>query len=312
MATLGGSASDSSARDSSAPDSSLPREWQALGFTPGLSLRVFGMRRSGNHAILSWLQRNAPGGRSVFLNNCKPGTDPLQNSRGIELNGAHASQNKARRDMTSVTREAGDGALFLVSYEDTSPAEFGVSGKISGTVSGSFDEGLFSHNVLIYRSFLNWSASLLKKMQGNEGYTLVRRNAILLRTVDSYTRLLELVRQARDLGLVAICYDRWVASESYRATLLQDLGLQQRDNGLGKVQAYGGGSSFQKEAASATELQTDKRWAQMRGEPEYQAVLHLAARDRALMAALGALFPKDAAYLKSVAEQAPLPQGGIA
>jgi hypothetical protein len=291
--------------DSSALDSPLPREWQALGFTPGLSLRVFGMRRSGNHAILSWLQRNAPGGRSVFLNNCKPGTDPLQNSRGIEVNGAHAPQNKARRDMAAVTREAADGALFLVSYEDTSPAEFGLNHQ----ASGRFDAALFSHNVLVYRSFLNWSASLLKKMQGNEAYTLVRRNAILLRTVDSYTRLLELVRQARDLGFVAICYDRWVASESYRAALLQDLGLQPRDNGLGKVQAYGGGSSFQKEAASATELQTDKRWTQMRGDAEYQAVLHLAARDTALMTSLDALFPKDAAYLKKVAEQAPLPQG---
>ncbi len=292
-------------RDRSAVDSSLPREWQALGFTPGLSLRVFGMRRSGNHAILSWLQRNAPGGRSVFLNNCKPGTDPLQNSRGIEVNGGHASQHKAKRDMAAVTREAADGALLLVSYEDTSPAEFGQARQ----VSGSFDAALFSHNVLIYRSFLNWSASLLKKMQGNDTYTLVRRNAILLRTVDSYIRLLELVRQARDRGLVTICYDRWVASESYRAELLQDLGLQQRDNGLGKVQAYGGGSSFQKEAASATELQTDRRWTQMRGEPEYQAILHLAARDMALLAAMGALFPKDAAYLKTVAEQAPLPQG---
>ena len=146
-------------------------------------------------------------------------------------------------------------------------------------------------------------------MQGNEGYTLVRRNAILLRTVDSYIRLLELVRQARDLGFVAICYDRWVASESYRSTLLQELGLQQQDNSLGKVQSYGGGSSFQKEAASATELQTDRRWTQMRNEPEYQAVLHLGARDTALMAALQELFPQDAAYPKTVTEQTPLPQG---
>lgn len=291
--------------DSSALDRSLPREWQVLGFAPGFSLRVFGMRRSGNHAILSWLQRNAPGGRSVFLNNCKPGTDPLQNARGIEVNAAHASQNKARRDMAAVTGKAGDGALLLVSYEDTSPAEFGLSRQISG----SFDAELFSHNLLIYRSFLNWSASLLKKMQGNEGYTLVRRNAILLRTVDSYIRLLELVRQSRELGFVAICYDRWVASESYRSTLLQELGLQQQDNSLGKVQSYGGGSSFQKEAASATELQTDRRWTQMRNEPEYQAVLHLAARDTALMAALQELFPQDAAYLKTVTEQTPLPQG---
>ncbi|OIQ45096.1 MAG: hypothetical protein BM558_05325 [Roseobacter sp. MedPE-SW] len=283
----------------------VPAEWQALGLTPGLSLRVFGMRRSGNHAILSWLQRNAPGGRSVFLNNCKPGTDPLRNSRGIEINGAHASQNKAKRNLSAVTQEAGDGALFLVSYEDTSPAEFDVSRQPSGI----FDEALFSHNVLIYRSFLNWSASLLKKIQGNPGFTLVRRNGIVLRTMDSYIRLLGLVRKAKESGLVAICYDRWVRSSDYRAERLQQLGLTAHDNSLGAVQSYGGGSSFQKQASSAAELETDKRWQQMRCDAEYQALLHLAARDRALLDELDGLFPEDAAFLRAVAKTQPLPRG---
>ena len=286
-------------------DISAPAEWQALGLVPGLSLRVFGMRRSGNHAILAWLQRNAPRGRSVFLNNCKPGTDPLHNARGIEINGSHASHNQAKRNMPAVTQKAGDGALFLVSYEDTSPAEFGLSRQ----PSGAFDEALFSHNVLIYRGFLNWSASLLKKIQANDGYTLVRRNGIVLRAMDSYILLLGLVRQAQDLGLVAICYDRWTRSADYRAALLQQLGLAEYDNSLGEVQSYGGGSSFQKQASSAAELQTDRRWQQMRSDAEYQALLHLAARDPALLAELEVLFPEDAAYLKTVAQHQPLPQG---
>jgi len=286
-------------------DMSAPAEWQALGLTPGLSLRVFGMRRSGNHAILSWLQRNAPAGRSVFLNNCKPGADPLRNSRGIEVNGAHASQKQARRDLPAVTRDAGDGALLLVSYEDTSPAEFGLSRQ----PSGAFDETLFSNNVLIYRSFLNWAASLLKKVQGNSGYTLVRRNGIVLRTMDSYIRLLALVRQAQELGLVSICYDSWTRSADYRAQILQQLGLGLHDNSLGEVQPYGGGSSFQKQASLAAELETDKRWQQMRGDAEYQALLHLAARDQDLLAELEAVFPEDAAYLKAIVQHQPLPQG---
>ena len=37
--------------------------WQQLGIIPGVALRLFGMRRSGNHAIVGWMQRNAPGGR---------------------------------------------------------------------------------------------------------------------------------------------------------------------------------------------------------------------------------------------------------
>ena len=47
-----------------------PKEWARLGFTPGQALRIFGMRRSGNHAIANWLQRNSATGRAVFLNNC--------------------------------------------------------------------------------------------------------------------------------------------------------------------------------------------------------------------------------------------------
>lgn len=283
--------------------------WPALGIAPGQVLRIFGMRRSGNHAIISWLQRNAPDGRSVFFNNCKPGSHPLQNSRGMEVNGAHAPQSKARRDMASVTMAAGDGALVLISYEDTSPAEFDAERQISG----AFDETRLSGNVLIYRSFLNWSASLLKKLQANEGYALVRRNAILLRAMDTYTRLLGLVRQAKELALVTICYDSWVAEGSYREAVLAQLGLPQpglapRDNSLGDVQPYGGGSSFQKQAQTAAELQTDKRWQQMRTDPEYQALLHLAARDESLIGELKVLFPQDAEFLNMVAQHAPLPQ----
>lgn len=284
---------------------SAPQDWHQLGIVPGMAIQVFGMRRSGNHAILAWLQRNAPNARSVFFNNCKPGGNPLRNARGLEINGQRAPLGKARKDMAAVTAEAGDGALFLASFEDTSPAEFNAD----RSVCGDFDQGLFGATVLIYRSFLNWAASLLKKMQPNDSFSLVRRNAILLRAIDTYTRLLAYLRQTQDPAITSICYDRWVSDEDYRAQLLRDLGLAQRDNSLGEVQSYGGGSSFQKQAQCPDELETDRRWQQMSDDPEYQAVLHLAARDPALMQELEQLFPSDAAYLKTVGAQAPMPQG---
>lgn len=282
--------------------------WQPLGLVPGVALRLFGMRRSGNHAIAGWLQRNAPGGRSVFLNNCKPGQDPFRSFRGIEVNGAHAPQHKALRDMVSVTGAAGDGALLVMSYEDTSPAEF--TGERQ--VSGGFNESLLSRNVLIYRGFLNWSASLLKKMQGNPGYSLLRRNAILLRAMDTYTRLLGMVELAKDLAITCISYDRWYREDSYRADLLAELGLKVQDNSLGSVQPYGGGSSFQKQAERAEDLDTDQRWRQMGTDAEYQSVLHLAARDSALTDRLSRLFPEDAGVLARVACEKPMIRGGLA
>lgn len=282
--------------------------WKPLGIVPGVALRLFGMRRSGNHAIVGWMQRNAPGGRSVFLNNCKPGQDPFRSFRGIEVNGTHAPQHKAMRNMAPVTGEAGDGALLVMSYEDTSPAEF--TGERQ--VSGGFDESALSRNVLIYRSFLNWAASLLKKMQGNPSYSLVRRNAILLRAMDTYTRLLGMVEMAKDLAVTCISYDRWCRDEAYRADLLGELGLEAQDNSLGTVQRYGGGSSFQKDAMGAEDLQTDQRWRQMAEDAEYQSVLHLAARDEALTDRLSRLFPTDAALLAGVAAQTPMMRGGLA
>jgi len=284
------------------PQTQAAALWARLGFVPGQTLRLFGMRRSGNHAIADWLQRNAPSGRSAFLNNCKPVTDPFNSFRSIDVNGSSAPQRKAAADLASVAGKAGDGALLLFSYEDSTPAEFSTDRKMSGP----FDETLISANLIAYRSFLNWSASLLKKMQGNSNFGLLRRNAILLRAIDTYTRLLGLVEQASDLHLTCICYDRWVADQAYREALLTELQLPVRDNGLGQVQRYGGGSSFQQDVAAPEQLQTTNRWPQMADDPEFQAVLHLAARDTTLMRRLARFFPEDKTRLTQIAQQRPL------
>jgi hypothetical protein len=287
-------------------DAGPPMEWTRLGIIPGQALRMFGMRRSGNHAIANWLQRNAPSGRSVFLNNCKPNADPFKTFRSIELDGEITSHRKARKDLASVAARAEDGALLLISYEDVTPAMFAPM----RAVSGPFDETLLTGDVLIYRSFLNWAASLLKKMQGNDSYSLLRRNAILLQAIDYYGVLLKQVEDADDLGFTGICYDDWVRSEGYRATILAKLDLPARDNSLGQVQSYGGGSSFQKQANSADELETGQRWQQMSEDPEFAAVLNLAAHDTKLTRRLERVFPRDAALLARIAGVNTPPLGG--
>lgn len=273
-----------------------------LGFAPGKVLRVFGMRRSGNHAITGWLARNAPGSGSVFLNNCSVARDPLSTFRTIEVNGAHGPAGRARDNLSAHTSPATDGALLMFSYEDSSPAE-GLRGR---PISGPFEESLVDHDVIIYRSFLNWSASLLRKMQGNPAFSLVRRNAVLLRAIDTYSRVLGLVGQETAPGLIPVCYDNWYANPSYRADRLARIGLEARDNTLGAVQSYGGGSSFQKDATRADDLATGSRWAQMADDPEYRAILALSVLDPVLMAQLDALFPQDAAQLRA------LTAGGLA
>ncbi|OIQ31179.1 MAG: hypothetical protein BM562_08940 [Alphaproteobacteria bacterium MedPE-SWcel] len=294
----------------------MPRQtaaapWQALGIEPSRALRLVGMRRSGNHAICNWLQRNAPGGRSLFLNNCRPGMDPLRSCHGVEVSG----QPRAVEPMTEAAQSAGEGALLLVSYEDTVHARFDDARQLSGP----YTDAAFDCDVLIYRSALNWLASLLRKLQANAAFRAADRMAVLVRALATYADLLDEVatadrpdrpartdrtdRPARSgrSGRVAICYDNWTRDELYRARVLGDLGLPLRDNDLGEVQSYGGGSSFQKDVRQAGDLRSDQRWLAMRDDPEYQAVLRLAALDHAFCRRVAAHFPEDAERLTRIA-----------
>ena len=251
------------------------------------------MRRSGNHAIAAFLARNAPEGRSIFLNDCRPGLSPLEGFRGIEVNGVRSAVKAAQRDLAAAVAPAGEGALLILSYEDLPPD----SRPKGGPISGAFDETLITADLLVHRGFLNWAASLLRKVQGNPAYGAARRGALVLGALDGYARMLALAEASEDLGLTCLRYDDWCAAASAREALLEELGLPARDLSLGPVQPYGGGSSFQKEAVDGAELRTDARWREMADDPEYAAILSIARRDGALMDRLARHYPEDAERL---------------
>lgn len=277
------------------------------GFAPGMVLRVFGMRRSGNHAIAAWLLRNAPDGRSVYLNNCRAGRNPLDSFRSVEINGQPVPVKPALEDLSSVADVAGDGSLLLISYEDTLPSE----SRKGRPVSGDFDENRIDADLIIYRGFVNWIASLVKKLQANPEFSLTRRSAVALRAIDTYAHLLALIEAREQLRLTCICYDQWVQNEEYRRGVLRDLGLQANDTALGPVRREGGGSSFQANTRNADDLAPARRWAQMADDPEYQAILQLAARDENLTDRLSRLFPEDAARLAAIRKTRAIPDGGL-
>ncbi|MFS4582075.1 hypothetical protein [Phaeobacter sp. C3_T13_0] len=281
--------------------------WTDLHWQPDVALRLFGMRRSGNHAIANWLQRNAPTGQALFFNNCKPKRAPLTHHQGIERNGLRLSRQNGR-DLAALGASIGRGGLLLLSYEDVVPSDY----TLDRPVSGDLDETFISGDILLIRGFLNWSASLTKKLQGNPDFSVSHRSAIVLRAIDSYRRMLDLAGQAGDLALTVIDYDIWVREAKYRADCLDDLGLPCVDNTLGEVQSYGGGSSFDgAQAGTDFDLATDQRWRQMDQNSEYQAILHLAARDEALIEVLTHHYPVDATRLVRLADYRPFTAGGL-
>ncbi|MEL6451435.1 MAG: hypothetical protein AAFQ19_09250 [Pseudomonadota bacterium] len=264
------------------------RSKDPAALAPARVLRVYGMRRSGNHAVINWLIRNAPDGRGLFLNNCRPGRDPLSSTRGLSV--FDAGQERDVQGQRAKLSAAGPAPFTVVSYEDAMPpAERAPLFDAPETC------------VIIYRSFLNWSASLLRKIQGNAGYGPLERSRVMMMAMRTY---LEMLGRVQDRDVVPLCYDRWVADDSYRRDTLARMDLPGRDLGLGPVQRYGGGSSFQGKKADTSDLATDQRSHAMADDLEYQLLLWTAARDLTFMTALAEVFPEDAVRLSALLDTA--------
>jgi hypothetical protein len=277
--------------------------WSQAGISPVCALQVFGMRRSGNHAIIDWLMRNAPQAASgaVFYNNCKMGKNPLVAHGSLEVYGADRTvvDHRNIKDETRI-EQAGETPMVIVSYEDRMPQPADQPQK----ASHGMRDGDFTAQILIYRSFLNWSASLLAKIKKNDGFGATDRMRIMMLAFTTYAQGLDRIRDAK--GIIAICYDDWMTSESYRVRILRALNLPERDLDRGKVQHYGGGSSFQKKSTSVAELQSVSRDAVMADDPEYQVLMWTAAHDLRFMQRLMPHFEDDCERLAVLAETSDL------
>ncbi len=242
--------------------------------------RVFGMRRSGNHAVIDWLRRNIPG-ETVFLNDCAPG-DPFRTYAMMETpRGDRHGPSFRRTRWFAQFDEGRAGRSHVVSYEDTTP---GAVGPPAGW------EAPF-RTVIVRRSFLNWLASYYALVTDRMGGTAwgVEDWREIRPHVGTYAALLS---APRDLE---IDFDRWCADAGYRAEALSALGLPEIDGSTGRPSPYGGGSSFGESAPSPAAL--GQRWRRLEGRPGYDALVAEAAAHPALMAGLSRAEPETAQRL---------------
>ena len=247
--------------------------------TAPLNLRVFGMRRSGNHAIIDWLRRNMPG-EVVFLNDCAPG-DPFRTYAMMETprGDRHGPSFRATRWFAQFDAHRG-GRSHIVSYEDAAP-------DAAGPPEG-WDTPF--RTVVVHRSFLNWLASfhalVLDRNRGTRWG--VDRPGEIAPFVTLYADLLG----ARcDL---AISFDGWLASPACRRDAVRALGLVPRDDDTGAEAPYGGGSSFDGGCPS-------DRWRGMVEADGFETLAREAGRDPAFLARLANIYPRDAAVLARLA-----------
>ncbi len=263
----------------------------------GHAIRVFGMRRSGNHGIINWIKRNTDSGQTIFLNNCRFG-DPLLMFQSV----AHSKGTAERRilnvenhpKMRRAVVQFNTSENHIVSYENLTLGEIQADPT---TPDGRYAPTVEWKNVLIYRRFLNWLASYLKLMHKKKSapYRHTFRDALWRYKA----ALLEVDRLQGD-DIIPIHYDRWAADPAYRENRLSKLSLPILDNSLGEIARYGGGSSFGQEPQTSDTVVHAERWAEFENQSKFRKILNAMLDDPEFHGLVEKHFPEDIAIAQNL------------
>ena len=251
-------------------------------YSNDVEIRVFRMRRSGNHAIVNWIGAQAPSKPYCFI--CAPndGSDPFRTG-------------KRRGHPDEIWQP-------VPKLKHASPAEIDYYRKLRKEVLiytyedfnlQSLEESDCPHNreqlvglskkridVLVVRDLFNWVASKLKvrkyenlaagRFQDNanpakgnrycpyfqrfngwqndaeeiRGLEFVRMRKWIPYWVEHAKELLGMKKRLNGDVVVPIHYDRWFADANYRRAIAESIGFTFTDACIHTISNMGGGSSF--------------------------------------------------------------------
>lgn len=208
-----------------------------------LELRVCGLQRSGNHAIINWILDQHHGKASCFLNNVRHGDhDPFKTARQCYL--------KKLRNTYDVEHIRNTQKHVLVySYEDDLSQMQKSKSFIESVYDKNFEEvrdqyiGLNEKyfDVIIIRDPFNFFASrieMLESLTGTQDLGSIKNDWKELAKLS-----LDVIKNSDEKYFV-IKYNDWFSDKKYRVTLCQQLYGNFSDDSLSSLSYFGGGSSF--------------------------------------------------------------------
>jgi len=192
-------------------------------------IRIIGLRRSGNHAIINWIRRQATG-VVRHLNKVHPHQNPyryLYQHYPKEPLRQEALGNFAKKD------------CLLYSYED-----YGIQQVTDRGFERKHDLYLgkseIRYDLLLLRDPFNLLASRLQK-----NYMQVRdpQKTVVDMWIDYAKEYLGETEYLKN-NKTCVNYNRWFMDVDYRQQVAEHLKLEFSDAGIDEVKGYGGGSSF--------------------------------------------------------------------
>jgi hypothetical protein len=227
-------------------------------------MRVVGMSRSGNHAIVDWILDQAVG-RSCFLNCAEPATNPFLTNRPLGADGiGHRTTLRGFDLRAEAVGRLSRKDLLLHSYEDTFLRAFSRP-EVEERHDAELGSSARRFDILILRDPYNLFAS---RLAGGCG---VVAPEVAMRIWCQHAR--EFLGQRRHLRheRVMISFDRWASSATYRRAIAAALGLRFDGRAALRVPGCAGGSSFDglRFDGHADEMRVLSRWRAYAGNPDY-------------------------------------------
>jgi hypothetical protein len=249
------------------------------GITPTnfLELRVFGLQRSGNHAIIEWILDQHAGKRTCFLNNVGHGDqDPFATTRRIALEGFGSNL-----DVEAVRRAPKD--VLIYSYEDDLSRMQQGATLLDAMHDKEFEQQRVRYvgeseqrlNVIVLRDAFNFFASRIKKLDaltGTKDLEAIRETWKLLAR--------RALRMSRDFAgdEFWISYNAWVSDQEYRRRLSARLFGEFSDASLEYVSGHGGGSSFDSDHGRLSLRVIRRKWRRLLDPKVYLRTGHYLRR----------------------------------
>lgn len=240
-----------------------------------LAIRIFGMQRSGNHAIISWIQRNLQVDDTIFFNDCSFGHPPTSfNTVDISGNVMTHRIRKVMRlhKLQEVMTASNTRRTHLISYENK---QVQYREPLHGYMTPGYETAPAFKDVVITRGFLNWLASFYKLKERTRPKWLDELNEV---HIPAYVH--HLVEAQKD-DVIAIAYEDWATDADYRSGVLETLGVPCLDNDIGPMATYGKGSSFEGAAAKPESVAHADRWVHYLDDARFKEAVRVAFEDDA-------------------------------
>ena len=243
-----------------------PEQW---GIVNQAEVRMVGLRRSGNHALISWM-KNQQDGKFKHINDVPLEENPYRHEYEYFLDHypQYPKEIERLRQFSNGNFKKKDWLLY--NYEDhrldkiSSPAFARKRDWYVGPSARRID-------LIIMRDPFNLLASRIKK-----GFTSVKSSQVSFTDLwIAYAR--EYLNETNFLTETKVCisYNRWIQDVEYRRLLAEQLGLPFTDDGFTKVARRAGGSSFDGTThdGDAAKMDLTGRWRHYLNDELYQTLL---------------------------------------